>query len=98
MSEYTLTQAEYKRFKTQLTRKRNQFDKAAQALRTDQFNKQLQDDVVKAASALLCECKRALGVFADKGYPDSWSNWERAKEDAEFQIQRYSRGPGIYSW
>ncbi len=30
----------------------------------------------------------ALDIFEDKGYPDSWANWERAKSDAEFALSR----------
>lgn len=29
-------------------------------------------------------CTEALGIFEKRGYPDSWADWERAKEDAEF--------------
>jgi hypothetical protein len=98
MSDYTLTQADYKKLKAQLTRKQNRFQKAASQLHDNQFDKALQEAVLKEAKALQAECERALTLFASKGYPDAWSNWERAKGDAEFQIRRYTKGPGIYSW
>lgn len=33
----------------------------------------------------------ALAIFDEKGHPDSWIRWQRAKEDAEWQIRRTSR-------
>ena len=35
---------------------------------------------------VIAECNRALRIFEQKGYPDSWSNWERARDDAKFAI------------
>jgi hypothetical protein len=35
-------------------------------------------------------CDAALARFEEVGFPDCWSNWERAKQDAEFEIQRSS--------
>lgn len=37
---------------------------------------------------IIAEVDRALAIFEEKGYPDSWSNWERAKDDATFAKQR----------
>lgn len=36
-------------------------------------------------------CEAALARFEDVGYPDCWSNWERAKMDAELQLLQRSR-------
>lgn len=33
----------------------------------------------------------AFAVFEAKGYPDQWSNWQRAKDDATFELQRSAR-------
>ena len=33
------------------------------------------------------ECDRAFEIFEKKGYPDNWSDWQRAKTDAEFALQ-----------
>ena len=33
---------------------------------------------------IIAECDRAFKVFEDMGYPDDWSRWQRAKDDAEF--------------
>lgn len=32
----------------------------------------------------------AMAIFEEKGYPDNWHNWERAKEDA-IVAQRYAK-------
>lgn len=37
------------------------------------------------------ECNKALARFEEVGYPDCWSNWERAKMDAEFEKSRQNR-------
>lgn len=33
-------------------------------------------------------CDKALAIFEEKGYPDSWNTWKVAKEEAE-TAQRY---------
>ena len=35
------------------------------------------------------ECDRAIAIFDDKGYPDDWSRWQRAKEDASLQVRLF---------
>lgn len=65
---YTLTQAEFVRLKTKLTRAINSKDDA-RIIRT---------------------CNKALAIFDDKGSPDDWNRWNRAKDDAETR-QRYSK-------
>lgn len=42
----------------------------------------------KGPQAVFRECNRALAIFEEKGYPDSWHTWERAKGDAEIEILR----------
>jgi len=37
---------------------------------------------------IIAECDRAMKIFNQKGWPDNWSNWERAKQDAVFANQR----------
>jgi hypothetical protein len=32
-------------------------------------------------------CIKALKVFRERGYPDCWSDFERHRDDAEFQIR-----------
>jgi len=61
MSDYTLTQAEYRRLKGRLSRALNSGD----------------------CDKIIREAKYALAIFEEKGSPDDWSRWERAKEDAE---------------
>ncbi len=63
---YSLTQAEYKTLKSNLTRA---------------INSKNNDNIIKT-------CNEAMTIFETKGYPDSWSNWERAKEDAEAAKRR----------
>jgi len=36
----------------------------------------------RAASAVTAEVAYADGAFASVGYPDQWSDWERAGDDA----------------
>lgn len=45
----------------------------------------------RGTDATIAECRHAMAVFAEKGYPDSWSNWERAYSDALLQQNRESR-------
>jgi len=43
----------------------------------------------KRPQNIIAECDRALAIFEDRGYPDDWSRWERAKEDASFQLRKF---------
>lgn len=67
MDGYTLTQDEYKRLKTRLTRVINKGDH----------------------DKIIAEVEYAESIFEDKGYPDLWMNWERAREDAKV-AKRYA--------
>lgn len=41
---------------------------------------------------IIQECDAAMGEFESTlGYPDDWSAWERAKDDATFAKQRSTR-------
>lgn len=62
---YTLTQSEFVRLKTKLTRAVNSKDHARIIRTVDE----------------------AMAIFAEKGYPDSWHRWERAKGDAEIALR-----------
>lgn len=42
---------------------------------------------------IIAECKHALAIFEDKGWPDDHFRWQRALEDAEFAKKRAS-----FSW
>jgi hypothetical protein len=44
----------------------------------------------KDHAKVIAECDRAMAIFEDKGYPDSWSRWQRAKEDA-ITAQRFAK-------
>jgi hypothetical protein len=37
----------------------------------------------KGHDAVIAHCDRALAIFEERGYPDRWMDWQRAKEDAE---------------
>lgn len=38
---------------------------------------------------ILAECRRTLDEFERSGFwPDDWSRWERAKQDAEMSLRR----------
>jgi hypothetical protein len=52
---------------------------------TRAVNSKNHDNIIKT-------CNEAFAIFEEKGYPDSWSNWERAKDDAETAKRRESGG------
>ena len=66
---YTLTQAEFVRLKSRLTRVVNSKDN----------------------DKIIAECNRANAIFEEKGFPDNWSDWQRAKDDAEFAKGRTTK-------
>lgn len=37
------------------------------------------------------EVNRAEAVFEDKGWPDEWSRWTRAREDAQWELRHTGR-------
>lgn len=37
---------------------------------------------------VIAEVDRAFAEFDANGWPDFWSNWQRAKDDAEFELRR----------
>lgn len=39
----------------------------------------------KGPDAVVAECRHAFRIFEQKGFPDSWADWERAGHDAEFE-------------
>jgi hypothetical protein len=80
-------QAEYRRLKTRLTAKKNKFDAALAAGRAGRMIDG-GDTLIAAARALITECDHANVVFYEAGYPDDWTNWERAKNDAEMHLRR----------
>lgn len=50
---------------------------------------QLKTQLTKAVKSgnharIIQVCNKAFDVFEQKGYPDNWSNWQRARDDAEF--------------
>jgi hypothetical protein len=54
---------------------------------------QLKSKLTRALNSRDCQkikktAEEALAIFEQKGYPDSWSRWQRAKDDAEFAISR----------
>lgn len=40
------------------------------------------------AAKIQAEVRRAMAAFEQKGYPDDWSRWERAADDATFKANR----------
>jgi hypothetical protein len=38
----------------------------------------------KSSEKIIVECRRAFSVFEQKGFPDDWSRWQRAMDDAVF--------------
>jgi hypothetical protein len=68
-----ITQGEYRRLKTRLSR-------ALNAAARDRGNPVLW-------RKLRDEASYGLSVFEDVGYPDAWHRWEVAERDARFQLQ-----------
>ncbi len=75
-----LTQKEYSGLKSRLTRRENALKKARDG---ENFSA-----VEKAAKEVIAEVSYANSVFEQKGWPDQWSNWTCAKEDAEMVMRR----------
>ena len=92
MSDYTLTQDEYKRLKTRLTGRLNKMKKTqAMAHEVRPFpTKEQKEKVVFEAKQVISEVDYALRIFEEKGSPDSWANWERAKDDAQSLIRHHA--------
>lgn len=44
----------------------------------------------KDPKKLKAAAEKGLARFEEIGYPDQWHAWQRAKDDAEFAIQRGS--------
>lgn len=78
---YTLTQKEYSNLKRRLTTVRNRAAKETAKERK-----------INALKEVVDECRYATRIFESKGYPDAWSTWERAREDAELAIRRLEAG------
>jgi hypothetical protein len=72
-----LTQKEYRRLKTRLTRRLNDFNDKARWGNNDRR---------EMAARVYEEAVYGLDIFVDRGYPDNWHRWERAKEDAAYWI------------
>jgi len=45
----------------------------------------------KDNNRIIRTANEAMAIFEEKGYPDCWSNWQRAKDDAEFAKQREAK-------
>jgi hypothetical protein len=79
MNEYELTQKEHSNMKRALTGSQNRLKAAT-----------TKTEVAARASHVVQEVGRAMAVFEAKGYPDDWSRWERARDDAQLS-QRLGR-------
>jgi hypothetical protein len=88
---YSLTQADYKRLKTRLTYRSNRLSKAA-SRDLNSITKKERETIAYEAKQLVSEVAYATGIFEQKGYPDAWANWQRAKDDAESLIIRMQPG------
>lgn len=86
---YTLTQREFTTLKKRLTRRINLMRKCQTAVQVAEYNSQLRQELVSAALKLQAECTHADVIFNSKGWPDAWSDWQRANDDASFIVQRW---------
>lgn len=90
MSAPTLTQAEYKRLKTRLSRHVNHFTrcKIAYSKARGYNDHQVAGEALRRAAACLRdEAIYGLDIFDREGYPDAWHRWQVAKGDAEHALQ-----------
>jgi hypothetical protein len=84
-----ISQAEYRRLKSRLTRRENAYSKARAAKVATPNSPALTAEVVKAARELRAEAYYGLDIFEDQGYPDAWHRWQRAHADAVIALRRY---------
>ena len=78
---YTLTPKNHSRLKSRLTYRRNRLKRAK--VSGDKSR------IVFEANQIVQEVKYAIGIFESEGYPDDWSNWTRASDDAQSDIRHY---------
>jgi hypothetical protein len=84
MSDYTLTPAEYRSCKAQLTRALNRTKAHPREPQTATDRATMREDWQRVAGvAAAC-----LATFERKGYPDDWSRWQRAADDAQAALVR----------
>jgi hypothetical protein len=86
---YALSQKEYSNLKRRLTGALNKLKKATIKGPTP--------EVAASADAVIKEVAHANSIFAAKGFPDEWSRWERAEEDANTakRLLRRHAGGGL---
>jgi hypothetical protein len=41
---------------------------------------------------VIAVCNNVLKLFEEKGFPDDWARWERARDDARVAEQRRGKG------
>jgi hypothetical protein len=87
MSTYTLTQSEFTSLKRRLTQAQVKLKNATAS------GYQSHEAIEEAADKLIAEADRAFRIFEEKGYPDDWARWERAKDDARVaKLMKTGRG------
>ena len=84
---YTLTQADYRGLKRRQSLYRNRFNKARTAYLNNRNDSTVADAAEKAARDLISVSENGLRAFEEKGYPDSWADWQRDLEDAEVLLR-----------
>lgn len=84
-------QEEYKRLKRRLTFRINRLKGIKARLQLDPHSFVKQALVVFDANQVIKEVDYAESIFEGVGFPDLWNRWIRAREDAHYLIQRYTR-------
>lgn len=82
---YTLDQATYRNLKRRLTLWETRLRKARiayGAATTRDERETARKAIVHAADGLQSAAGYGLFIFEERGYPDLWHRWERAREDA----------------
>lgn len=90
-----ISQETYKRERRRLATAEGRFMRARRAVPANPFSNDLGEsgrktlrDAIYAARKLRDVAAEGLETFERDGFPDSWSNWERAGEDAHYYLQR----------
>ena len=81
MSDYTLTQTEYRNAKMRLSRVLNKAKHYPEIRTVDDASAHR-----NAWQRVANECSNAAALFHRKGFPDSWHRWRNAYDDARTQL------------
>lgn len=82
-----IDQAEYKRLKRRLAVLEGKLHRSMDNYCVPVTDED--DPRVPIYKAILEEVREAFAVFDQEGYPDTWSHWQNAADDAAWQLSRF---------